>query len=114
MSDREADPGGVVRILGIDDEDGGRPDRGEEGEKFRYRRSEVPTDEFRRRVENFVAAMRDVIGNLAASAGEYYLDQVQISVEVSAKGQLSLLGTGGELAGKGGMTFTFKKPPPRP
>lgn len=64
---------------------------------------------FRRRVEDFMSSMRDVISGLATTTREDHRDQVQVTAEVSAKGQLSLLGTGGELAGKGGLTFTFKK-----
>ena len=51
--------------------------------------------------------MGSVLDGVPAAMGDYRLEQVQISAEVSAKGQLSLLGTGGELAGKSGLTFTF-------
>jgi hypothetical protein len=105
--------GDVIRIFGIDDSDGDRTDRSmfRNRAELRYGRAEIPIEVFRHRVESFVTAMGDVIGNLAAAAGEYQLDQVQVTVEVSAKGRVSLLGTGAELAGKGGLTFTFKKPP---
>lgn len=101
----------TIRVFGLEDTEAGRTDRssGRRREDFRYDRSEIPVEVFRRRVEDFMSSMRDVISGLATTAGEYHLDQVQVTVEVSAKGQLSLLGTGGELAGKGGLTFTFKK-----
>lgn len=98
----------VIRVFGIEDDDEDRslfrrPD------DFRYGRSEIPVDEFRLRVAEFVSGIENVIRDIAASAGEYKLDEVQVAVEVSAKGKLSLLGTGGELAGKGAMTFKFRK-----
>ena len=36
-------------------------------------------------------------------------ETVSVTAEVSAKGKVSLLGSGGELGGKGGITFTFKR-----
>jgi hypothetical protein len=108
-TDAEADQ--TIRVFGIDDTDTGRADRSlfKRRDEFRYGRGEIPVEVFRRRVEHFMTAMQDVISGLTTAAGDYYLDQVQVNVEVSAKGQLSLLGTGGELAGKGGLTFTFKR-----
>lgn len=100
----------VIRIFGIDD-DGDEEDRagGRRADELRYARSAIPVDEFRVRVAEFMSGIENVIHDIAAAAGEYDLDEVQVAVEVSAKGTLSLLGTGGELAGKGAMTFKFKK-----
>ncbi|WP_439660020.1 Pepco domain-containing protein [Lentzea sp. HUAS TT2] len=100
----------VIRIFSVED-DGDDDDRGlfKRADDLRYGRSEIPVDEFRLRVAEFVSGIENVIQDIAATAGEYDLDEVQVAVEVSAKGSLSLLGTGGELAGKGAMTFKFKK-----
>ena len=38
------------------------------------------------------------------------LEEVTLSVQVNAKGQLSILGTGGELSGSGGITLKFARP----
>lgn len=99
----------TISVFGMEDD--GRVNRSlmrKRGE-FRYGRSDIPLDLFRQRAQDFMTTVGDVIGGLAARAGEYELAQVEVNVEISAKGQLSLLGTGGELAGKGGLTFTFKK-----
>ena len=37
------------------------------------------------------------------------LEEVELVVEVNGKGQVSLLGTGGELGGKGAITLKFKR-----
>jgi hypothetical protein len=58
---------------------------------------------------HFLASMQSVISGVADRVGEYRLDEVVISAEVSAKGQVSLLGTGGEIGGNAGLTFTFKR-----
>ena len=40
---------------------------------------------------------------------QFKLTEFTISAEISAKGSLSLLGTGGEMGGKGGLTFKFTR-----
>lgn len=108
---------GTIRVFGLEDSEPGRVDRGtfRRPEELRFGRGEIPVEEFRRRVGQFLASVQDVIADLPAAVGGYQLDQVVVSAEVSAKGQVSLLGTGGELAGKSGLTFTFKRAdPPAP
>lgn len=109
-STTEGDTSKTIAIFGREDTDG-RVERSlfKKGDDFRYGRSEIPADLFRERVVEFMDSIRDVIAGIGTTAGEYSLHEVQVNVEVSAKGQLSLLGTGGELAGKGGLTFTFRK-----
>ncbi|UGT61881.1 hypothetical protein [Nocardia asteroides] len=104
------DAPGVISIFGREDTDG-RADRSlfKRGDDFRYGRSEIPVELFRERVLDFMETIRDVVAGIPGTAGEYSLQEVQVNIEVSAKGQLSLLGTGGELSGKGGLTFTFRK-----
>lgn len=46
----------------------------------------------------------------APSAHGLQLEEVTLSVQVNAKGELSILGTGGELGGAGGITLKFAKP----
>jgi hypothetical protein len=102
---------GLIRVLGLEDSDGHRGDRLslKKPAEWRLGRSEIPVDEFRRRVVTFLDSMRDIIADLPDSSGGFRLDQVTVSAEVSAKGQISLLGSGGELAGKAGLTFTFTR-----
>jgi hypothetical protein len=60
-------------------------------------------------VASFVAGMHGVIARAEAEAGAWKLDEVQVNVEVGAKGSVSLLGTGGEVSGGGGLTLTFRR-----
>jgi hypothetical protein len=106
MSD---DPSGdpEITVLGMEDEDDRslwwRPD------EVRYGREVVSARALAERVEEFVDSMRTVLARLPEAVGQYEVDQITVAAEVSAKGKVSLLGSGGELAGKGGLTFTFKK-----
>lgn len=38
------------------------------------------------------------------------LEEITLSVQVNAKGELSILGTGGEIGGSGGITLKFARP----
>jgi hypothetical protein len=71
-------------------------------------RAEIDANELRDRVHAFLGAMEHVIGGVMTTVGRYRLETVSVTAEVSAKGKVSLLGAGGEVAGKGGLTFSFK------
>jgi hypothetical protein len=101
----------TISILGLEDSEQGRPDRWtlKRPEDWRLGRAEVPLETFRQRVTGFVDSIGEVITGIPEAFGKYQLDQVTVGVEVSAKGQISLLGSGVELAGKSGLTFTFTR-----
>ena len=57
-----------------------------------------------------------VVGRLLAEAEQQVggdsglqLDEVTLAVEINGKGQVSLMGVGGEAAGKGAITLKFKR-----
>jgi hypothetical protein len=108
MPQQQPEPGNdVVRVLGLEDGD----DRAmfKRPQEWRVGRTEIPVDVFRQRVTGFLDSMRSVIAELPEACGGYQLDQVTVSAEVSARGQISLLGTGGEVAGTSSLTFTFTR-----
>jgi len=102
---------GTISVLGLEDTDQGRTDRMtfRRLEEWRAARTEIPAEELQSRLGDFVATMRSVIASLPRKAGEFQLNEVTFSAEVSAKGTVSLLGSGGELAGQAGITFTFTR-----
>jgi len=59
--------------------------------------------------ERLPESMRHVITGLPHAFGSYALDGITLSAEVSARGRVSLLGSGGEVAGNAGITFKFTK-----
>ena len=103
--------GDVIRILALEDSTADRSLFRRPAE-WKLGRSEVPVGEFSHRVTAFLESMRHVITGLPETFGNYELDQITIRAEVSAKGQVSLLGSGGELAGTAGITFQFAKQVP--
>ena len=71
--------------------------------------STVAADTLREQLTAFLSTMDTVVKGLPAKIGEFRLETVELKVEVSAKGTVSLLGTGGELSGTGGLTFTLQR-----
>jgi hypothetical protein len=76
---------------------------------MRLGRGEITSIDLQRRLENFLYAMRQVIGGLPDQMGTWQMSTVTLTAEITAKGSVNLLGTGAELSGKGGLTFTFIK-----
>ena len=60
-------------------------------------------------VENMLAIMNDVFNQADAQTG-LRLDEVELSVEINAEGQLSIVGNGGKLGNTGGMKLKFTRP----
>jgi len=76
-------------------------------DSLEYARGEIAVAELKERVATFVESLGEIVGATPAEVGTYRLNEVTVSAEVSAKGTVSILGTGGELGGSGGMTFKF-------
>jgi hypothetical protein len=76
-------------------------------QELRFGRGEIAPSEMQRRLEGFLDAMREVIGGLPEQLGDWEMSTVTLTAEITAKGSVNLLGTGGELSGKGGLTFAF-------
>jgi hypothetical protein len=76
---------------------------------YLYERRPVKTDTLKDQVESFLSKMKAVMEKAPEAFGAFQLDTIEISAEVSAKGHVSLLGSGGEAGGKGGIKFTLKR-----
>jgi hypothetical protein len=97
----------TISVFGLDDPD----DRGFlfHRDDVRYTRGEVAATELETRLRTFVDSMRGVLDVIPGALGAYQLDTVELKLEVSAKGTVSLLGSGGEVGGTGGITLTLKR-----
>jgi hypothetical protein len=68
-------------------------------------------------MSEFMESMGQVLKQAQAKAGAMTgmeLDEVEVAVEVSGEGQVSLMGNGVNTTAKGTMTLHFKKAPVRP
>ena len=71
-------------------------------------RVHISAEELRQQIGNLIAVVGDVFDQAHDKAG-LCLDQVELSIEVSSEGQVSILGSGGKLEGKGGIKLCFKR-----
>ncbi|MBV9653947.1 MAG: hypothetical protein JOZ42_05235 [Acetobacteraceae bacterium] len=71
-------------------------------------RVQVSADSMKQQMNALVAVVGDVFDQARTESG-LRLDVVELSVEISSEGQLSILGSGGKLGGKGGIKLTFRR-----
>jgi hypothetical protein len=74
----------------------------------------------RKRVSLDALALKEQMGGLLSVIGDLFdqadqqtgmkLSEVELSVEINAEGQVSLVGTGGKLGNTGGITLKFIRP----
>jgi hypothetical protein len=100
-----------IWVLGLDDEDIDTETRGWRFVPKRTERAAVPTDRLADQMHDFVAAVQKIVGGVPAAVGGFTVESVEVSAEVSATGKVSFLGSGGELSGTGGITFTLTRKP---
>ena len=73
-------------------------------------RVQISADELKQQIGNLVAIVGEVFDQSHAETG-LLLEQVELSIEISSQGQISILGSGGKLEGKGGIKLSFKRNP---
>ena len=71
-------------------------------------RVQVSADELKRQMDDLVSVVGNVFDQARTESG-LQLDVVELSIEISSEGQISLLGSGGKLGGKGGIKLTFRR-----
>ena len=69
----------------------------------------MSADELFNRLNAFLTAMDGLVAGLPANLGDFRVEEMELSVEISAKGTVSPLGTGGEIGTAGGLGFTLRR-----
>lgn len=72
-------------------------------------KKKINVDDLAEGVKDFISKIDTIMKNIPESVNSYKLSEFEVSAEVSGKGTLSLLGSGGEVGAKGGIKFVFKK-----
>ena len=57
----------------------------------------------------FIGQIDQILAKTPAAVQKFQLVEFQVEAQISAKGQLVLLGAGGEIGGSGSLKFTFRK-----
>jgi NTP pyrophosphatase (non-canonical NTP hydrolase) len=74
-------------------------------------RVQINVDDLKREIGNLLAVVGDVFDQ-ARSEAALSLEEVELSIEVSSEGQISILGSGGKISGTGGIKLSFKRQRP--
>jgi hypothetical protein len=76
-------------------------------------RTSVSVEMLKKEVEVFLSNLGYIFGHterqLEQQRTAMHLDEVELSIEISAEGQISLFGTGGKTGGKGAISLKFKR-----
>ena len=72
-------------------------------------RHQVSAQVLQQNMTEFLVVVESAFEKAEQSQAKMQLEEVELVVEVNGKGQVSLLGTGGELGGKGAITLKFKR-----
>ena len=100
-----------IRIFGREENTTDRAGVFERMGNARFGTRQVDKDALRSQLSSFLSAMQDVLDDLPELLGGFAIEEVTLTAEVSASGSVSLLGTGAEVGGSGGLTFTLKRRP---
>jgi hypothetical protein len=73
--------------------------------------TEISLDELSLNINIFIEQMRTILERTPEKIGKFDLAEIEIHTEISAKGTLVILGTGGEIGANGGLKFVFRRLP---
>ena len=71
-------------------------------------RVQISAGDLKRQIGELVGVVGDVFDQTSAES-RVQLDVVELSIEISSEGQVSILGSGGKIGGRGGVKLTFKR-----
>jgi len=74
-------------------------------------RVQIDAEDLKREVGNLLTVVGDVFDRASNETG-LSLEEVELSIEVSSEGQISIFGSGGKIGGSGGIKLSFKRPRP--
>lgn len=78
-------------------------------ERERIVRERVPVEVLRDQLDSFLAGMDEALETVRTTVGGFTVDEITLTLDVSAKGSVRLFGAGGELGGSGGISVTLRR-----
>src|SRR5437868_5975189 len=60
-------------------------------------------------VNLFIEQMGSILEKTPEKVGNFHFDEFEVSAEITGKGSLAILGTGGEIGATGGLRFVFRR-----
>lgn len=106
MSESTPGQGDTIWVVGVAET---ASDRGLLFNRAAIERRQVDPAEIGDRLADLVAGLQSAIQRVSSVSAGWRLDELTVAVEIGAKGSVSLLGTGGEVSGSGGVTLKFAR-----
>lgn len=94
-----------ITVVAITDEEEGM----RSGSGALVKKLEIGVEQLSINVNVFLAQMGSIVANTPAQVGGFQLAEIEVSAEITGKGQVILWGVGGEVGTGGGIKFVFKK-----
>jgi len=76
-----------------------------------YAQEKVSIRKLKSALSGFTSNMGEILDGLPDEVAGYKLESIDVSLEISAKGNVSLMAIGGEAGGTGGLILHLKKKP---
>lgn len=73
------------------------------------KRSRITAIELKQNMNEFLEVIDEAFEKAEKPKSSMVLDEVELTVEINGKGQVSLFGTGGEAGAKGAIKLKFKR-----
>ncbi len=80
----------------------------------RFNLQELKIGELASSMSTFLAQIDQVLASTQDHVGQFQFDTLEVTAQISGKGQFVLLGVGGEAGATGGLKMTFKRNRPGP
>ena len=71
---------------------------------------QIKVEELALNVNVFIEQMGSILEKTPEKVGNFHFDEFEVSAEITGKGSLAILGTGGEVGATGGLRFVFRRP----
>jgi hypothetical protein len=75
---------------------------------------QLKVEELAVNINLFIDQIGDILEKTPEKVGKFHFDEFEVSAEITGKGSLALLGTGGEIGAAGGLRFVFRRSPSKP
>jgi hypothetical protein len=73
--------------------------------------TKLKTEQLAVNINLFLQQMSDVLEKSPEKLGKFHFAEFEVHAEITAKGSIALLGTGGEAGATGGIKFVFRRLP---
>ncbi len=70
---------------------------------------QLKVEELALSVTLFLEQMGSILEKTPEKVGKFHFDEFEVFAEITGKGSLAILGTGGEVGATGGLRFVFRR-----